>query len=185
MENRPLNNGLDLRRALRTFAKRSSVAIVSAVFAGASAWATSPASDLPISAASAAASAAVKACLKQGYFVSAAVVDSNGQLKAFARGDGSTPHTQDSSFRKAYTVATLGPVFDFKALSDFVSKVQGSPNATAFASLPNILLLAGGVAIQHNGRTIGALGVGGAPGGEKDEACAASALQEIRDQLPN
>lgn len=175
-----------IRLVLRAVVRSSSIAIACLAFGSAStAWSASRPTDFPIATASALANAAVKACLRQGYYVSAAVVDANGQLKAFARGDGSTPHTQDSSFRKAYTVATLGPVFDFTALGAFVSKVQGTPNSAAFASLPNILLLAGGIAIQRDGITVAALGVGGAPGGEKDEACATAALDVIRDQLPN
>lgn len=131
---------------------------------------------LPLARANAIASAAVAACKADGYAVSAAVVDSHGELVAFQKGDGSTPHTRNSSQRKAYTVVTLGPIFGFDRLGTFVARVTGKPDAEAIATLPDILLLAGGMAITDRGRLVGAVGVGGAPGGEKDESCAIRAL---------
>ncbi|MFG1420304.1 GlcG/HbpS family heme-binding protein [Roseixanthobacter liquoris] len=140
---------------------------------------------LPLALAMEAVGEAVRACGASGYDVSAAVVDASGETIAFAKGDHSTVHTKDTSFRKAYTVVTLGPIFKFESLGAFVEKMRGNPNAPAFASLPNILLLAGGVAVTANGESVAAIGVGGAPGGEKDEACAAAGLAKIKDRLPH
>lgn len=119
---------------------------------------------------------AISDCHAKNFKVSAAVVDANGQMIAFERGDGATPHTQTSSFRKAYTVATLAPIFGFSKLGDFVQKVGTTPQGAAIATLPDILLLAGAVAIVKDGVIVGALGVGGAPGGDRDEACAVEAV---------
>lgn len=140
--------------------------------------------DLPATLAVEAAAEAVRVCAERGYPVSAAVVDPSGEIKAFVKGDHSTVHTKTSSFRKAYTVVTLGPVFGFEALSAFVEKTRGGPNTAALASLPDVLMLAGGVAIRAKGETVAAIGVGGAPGGEKDEVCAAAGAAKIRDRLP-
>ena len=41
----------------------------------------------------------------------------------------------------------------------------------------------GGLPIQAAGAIIGALGIAGAPGGDKDEACAAIALKKISERL--
>ena len=41
----------------------------------------------------------------------------------------------------------------------------------------------GGVPINVGDDTIGAIGVGGAPSGEKDEACASVGLDKIHDRL--
>ena len=57
--------------------------------------------------ASEAALAAVADCTAKGYFVTAAVVDRAGHIKAMARGDNAGPHSVDSSRRKAYTTASL------------------------------------------------------------------------------
>ncbi len=140
--------------------------------------------DLPASLAVEAAIEALRSCEAAGYRVSVAVVDPSGEVKAAIKGDHSTVHTKDTSFRKAYTVVTLGPIFGFDTLSAFVERTKGNPAVPAFMSLPNVILLAGGVAVRAHGEIVAAIGVGGAPGGEKDEACAAAGLGKIADRLP-
>ena len=141
--------------------------------------------ELPLALANEAALEAVRACSEKGWPVSVAVVDVSGETRVLVKGDHSTTHTRTSSFRKAYTVATLGPVFGFDTLSAFVEKTRGGPSTQALASLPDILLLAGGVGVKAKGEIVAAIGVGGAPGGEKDEACAAAGLAKIADRLPH
>ncbi|SON56619.1 hypothetical protein HDIA_3078 [Hartmannibacter diazotrophicus] len=111
------------------------------------------------------------------------MVNADGVVKVQAKGDHSTIHTQDSSFRKAYTVITMGPIFGFDTTSEFVKKAAGNPSAPALVTLPNILLLAGGVAIRIDGEMVAAIGVGGAPGGDKDEACAMDGVKKIASRL--
>lgn len=130
-----------------------------------------------------AAAEAARVCADKGWPVSVSIVDTAGNVKLQAKGDGSTIHTRDSSYRKAYTVATMAPVFGFDTLGVFVDKLKTNPNAGAFATLPDIMLLPGAVAVKAHGEIIAAIGVGGAPGGEKDEACAAAGLARIRDRL--
>ncbi len=140
--------------------------------------------DLPVALAVEAATAALKACETAGYKVSVAVVDSSGETRAFLKGDHATVHTRETSFRKAYTTVTLGPVFGFDALGAFVEKARASPVAASFLTVPNIILLPGAVAIRAKGEIVAAIGVGGAPGGEKDEACAAAGAAAIKTRLP-
>lgn len=140
--------------------------------------------NIPLSLAIEAALEGVRVCEANGYKVSVAIVDTAGEMRAFAKGDNSTVHTKTSSFRKAYTVVTLGPIFAFDALGVFTEKVRNTPNASALASLPDVILLAGGVAIKARGEIVAAIGVGGAPGGDKDEACAQAGLAKIKDRLP-
>ena len=64
-------------------------------------------SVLPLSLAGKAIQASLDACKKDGYKVSASVVDRGGVLRAMARADGAGPHTVDSSRKKAYTAASL------------------------------------------------------------------------------
>ena len=45
------------------------------------------------------------------------------------------------------------------------------------------LLAAGGVVIKIGDEVIGAAGVSGAPGGEKDEACVQAGIEKVADQL--
>lgn len=41
----------------------------------------------------------------------------------------------------------------------------------------------GGLPIRAAGSLVGAIGVSGAPGGEKDEFCATSALKSVEERL--
>ncbi|WP_245334280.1 GlcG/HbpS family heme-binding protein [Bradyrhizobium guangdongense] len=131
-----------------------------------------------------AAAAAAQACEANDWPVSVSVVDAAGNVKLQAKGDHSTIHTKDSSFRKAYTLVTMGPLFDFDRLGVWVEKLKTNPYASTYATLPNMFLLPGAVAVRIKGEIVAAIGVGGAPGGEKDEACAAAGLAKIQSRLP-
>ena len=142
------------------------------------------ANALPLDLALEAAAEAAKSCAAQGWPVSVAIVDAGGNVKVQAKGDFATVHTKDSSFRKAYTQASMGPIFGFDRLGDWVEKLKTNPAAAALASIPNIIALPGAVAVRMRGEIVAAIGVGGAPGGDKDEACAQAGLNKIKDRLP-
>jgi uncharacterized protein GlcG (DUF336 family) len=139
---------------------------------------------LPLSLAIEAATEAIRSCEARGYAVSASVVDTSGIIKLQAKGDHSTIHTQDTSFRKAYTVATFGPIFHLDTSSQ-IAGLANNPSGPgpALTSIPNVLALAGAVAIKRNGEIVAALGVGGSPGGDKDEVCAEAGVAKIRDRV--
>jgi uncharacterized protein GlcG (DUF336 family) len=139
---------------------------------------------LPLSLAIEAATEAIRSCEARGFAVSASVVDTSGVIKLQAKGDHSTIHTQDTSFRKAYMVVTFGPIFKLDTSSQIagLSKNPSGPGP-ALTSIPNVLALAGGVAIKRNSEIIAALGVGGSPGGDKDELCAEAGVAKIRDRV--
>ena len=111
--------------------------------------------SLPLALAVKAATKAIATCASNGYPVSAVVVDPSGVIKLEAKGDHSTIHTTTAAFRKAYTVVTFGPIFRFDASSTFAELVAKNPNGAAFSTLPDILPLAGGVAIKANGEVVG------------------------------
>jgi uncharacterized protein GlcG (DUF336 family) len=46
-----------------------------------------------------------------------------------------------------------------------------------------ILMLEGAVAVRAGGALLGAVGVSGAPGGDKDEVCAREAVKAVQDRL--
>lgn len=164
----------------RTIETSLGLLLVAGILSSAPGAAAGERATLELARANTAVGAAIAACRADGYAVAAAVVDRNGELIAYQKGDGSTPHTSFSSMRKAYTVATLGPIFKFHELGAFVTKVAGKPEGQAIASLPDILLLAGAAAIVDKGEIVGAVGVGGAPGGDKDEACAKQAVAALK-----
>lgn len=162
---------------------RSWIAMLAFLTQGAGAQLVATRADLPLALALKSAHEAVKACEAAGYPVTVTVVDPAGLVKVVLKGDRSTVHTRDSSYRKAYTVVTMGPIFKFDTTSQFAERLRSNPSASALVSLPDILPLAGGVAIRWHGEIIGALGVGGAPGGDKDEACAQAGVVSIRENL--
>ena len=124
------------------------------------------------------AAATVAACSANGYAVAAAVVDHVGGLRALQRADNAGPHTLASSQAKAYTSAS--------AKSTTLAMMEGAqknPGGANLVYLPGFLLLGGGVPIKVGNEVIGGIGVGGAPDGEKDEACANAGLAKVADQL--
>jgi uncharacterized protein GlcG (DUF336 family) len=139
---------------------------------------------LPAALALEAAVEAERACAANGYAVTVVVVDVSGVIKIQYRGDHSTIHTRESAFRKAYTAITLGPIFKQETTSGLAKMLASSPAVPSFLTIPNVLFLPGGVDIMAGDEAVAAIGVGGAPGGEKDEACAQAGIVKIKDKLP-
>lgn len=139
--------------------------------------------SLPLALAVKAATKAIATCASNGYPVSAVVVDPSGVIKLQAKGDHSTIHTTTSAFRRAYTVVTFGPIFRFDASSAFAALAAKNPSGAALATLPDIALLPGGVAIKVGDEIVAALGVGGSPGGDKDEVCAQAGVESIKADI--
>lgn len=130
-----------------------------------------------------AAQEAIHSCEAKGYRISAAIVDVAGVERVLLRGDHSTVHTSETAFKKAYTIATLGPIFGTATTGELSEKVSKTPTGPALSTVSNIILLAGGVAIRSHGETLAALGVGGAPGGALDEACAVAGVARIQERV--
>lgn len=125
------------------------------------------------------ASAAVAACAANGHSVTAAVVDRAGQLRALQRADQAGPHTVAAARTKAYTSASAR-----NTTLAMMDNAQKNPGAANLVHLPGFLLLGGGVPIKTGNDTLGAVGVGGAPGGHLDEQCAVAALDSVKGLLP-
>jgi uncharacterized protein GlcG (DUF336 family) len=139
---------------------------------------------VPLSLALEAASESVRVCAQHGYFVTATVVDMDGTPQVAIRGDGATIHTAESSYDKAYTVVTLGPIFNFDTSGEFFNLTKINPFAPRLGSMRNVMALPGAVAFKSRNAIVGALGVGGAPGGDKDEVCAQAGVAKIAGRLP-
>ena len=125
-----------------------------------------------------AAQAAIASCKSQGWNVSVTVADRSGLPKLVLIGDGAGGVSREVTRRKAYTSALLGI-----STGDFAKRLA-TPNAfnpaiydSQMASGP------GGVPIKVGNETIGAIAAAGAPGGDKDEACALAGLAKISDRL--
>jgi len=140
---------------------------------------------LPLGTAIIAAQTAVDTCKANGYDVTATVVDVSGTPQVVLRGDHAVIHTKDSSFRKAYTVVTMGPIFHVDTTSGYIGVLSKYPPlvAQSLASTPNVTALPGGVAFKVGDETIAGLGVGGSPGGDKDEVCAQAGVAKVAELL--
>lgn len=121
---------------------------------------------------------AVQACAADKYNVTAAVVDRAGVLRALVRADNAGPHTVGAARAKAFTSASSRT-----PTSKMAENVAKNPAAAELVNIEDFLVLAGGVPIKAGDVTIGAIGVGGAPGGNLDEACAAAAIEKTAGQL--
>lgn len=125
-----------------------------------------------------AASATLEACQRQGHRVTVTVVDSTGLPKVILRGDGAGVHTVDASRRKAYTALSMR-----SSTLQLDERVRNTPAATGIRDIDQLLVLAGGLPISVATDVIGGIGVGGAPGGHLDEACAQAGVDKIKDRL--
>ena len=81
-------------------------------------------------------------------------------------------------------MVTLGPIFGFDTSGKLFDLVKTSPYAPRLATMTNVMALPGAVAFKSKNSIVGALGVGGAPGGDKDEVCAQAGLAKVADRLP-
>ncbi len=124
------------------------------------------------------AAAAVSACQANGYAVAATVVDRAGGIRPMQRADNAGPHTLAASERKAYTSASAK-----NATTAMMEGAQKNPGAANLVNIPGFLLLGGGMPVKVGNEVIGAVGVGGAPGGHLDDQCVAAALESVKDQL--
>jgi uncharacterized protein GlcG (DUF336 family) len=120
---------------------------------------------------------AIETCKGQGYNVSVNVLGRNGEVILGLRNELAGPATFENSMKKAFTART------FRIPSGkFAENVKGNPTAGALF-LANIVPAQGALPIVVDGDTIGSIGVSGAPGGDKDEACANAGFAKISDRL--
>jgi uncharacterized protein GlcG (DUF336 family) len=125
-----------------------------------------------------AAQAAIAACKAQGYNVSVVIADRTGTPKVVIVRDGPPGVGPEVARRKAYTAA-----LQRVSTGDFTKRVStpGAFNPGMFDS--TLSTGQGGVPIKVGEETIGGIAAAGAPGGDKDEACAVAGIDKIKDRL--
>ena len=65
---------------------------------------------------------------------------------------------------------------------EFAQRVKDNPTL-GVVHLAGVIAAQGALPIKIGDEIIGAVGVSGAPGGEKDEACAKAGIDKVADQL--
>lgn len=138
-----------------------------------------PARGLPLELALEAAKAAVETCKSQDQKVGVSVLDSSGEVRLVLAADGAAYRGVQNSALKAKAALAFqipsGQVAE-RARTD-------AAVATRLAANPSWLARAGAVPVSVGGTLIGAIGVGGARGSDKDEACAVAGLEKVRSRL--
>ena len=158
--------------------KSSTALVLTLVAAAASAQAVRSEKNMSLDLANQIASATVAACTANGHAVTATVVDRAGTVRAMQRADNAGPHTVAAAQQKAFTSAS--------AKNNTLAMMEGAqknPAAANLVYLPGFLLLGGGVPVKVGNEVIGAVGVGGAPGGQLDEQCAIAGIDKVKELL--
>ena len=140
---------------------------------------------LPLSVAIEAAQAALAKCTGDGFHVSVAVLGASGtELVAF-HDEKSTIHSSYSARQKAYTVLSYAFSDDGKypTTTDLVKRFEGTENLVRVLAIPGMLPSPGGALIKVGNEIVGAIGVGGSPGGTPDQVCANTGLDKIKPHL--
>lgn len=131
--------------------------------------------NLSLTQANALATSAIQSCAAKNYQVAVTVVDRAGVVKAVQRMDNAGPHTVKASEMKAFTALSAK-----NASGKVMEAAQSNAGAQNMRDIPGYLLLAGGLPVKEGDEVIGAIGIGGAPGGHLDEACAQAAIEGLK-----
>lgn len=135
---------------------------------------------IPTALAVEAASAANAACAASEYKTTAMVTDSAGVPIVVISNDGAAAITQRVAMSKAQAALkygiTSGEVVTKAAVDPaFAAEIKANP----LIDTPR----RGAVPIKAGAEVIGAFAVSGAPGGDKDEACALVGLAKVQDRI--
>lgn len=136
-----------------------------------------PTHRLSSDAANALALAAREECERIGWKVSVAVVDIDGVLQAFVRGDGAGVHTVQVAQDKAFTVAGFGV-----RTTVINERYKNFPPIHFFAKTPRLIAGEGALPIKMGNEVVGAIGVAGSTG--YDEHCDEAALEKVLHVKP-
>lgn len=133
--------------------------------------------DMPSDIAKSLVSTALKVCHSENKTGVVAVVDKGGNLVALQRDDNVGPHNTLAAQKKAYTA--LSTKSDTRELA---KKAASNPETQNLNTVPQLLLLGGGVPVKSGDMVIGAIGVAGTGGPADDQHCAQEAIKEVMNK---
>ncbi|RSU45425.1 heme-binding protein [Sphingomonas sp. S-NIH.Pt15_0812] len=123
------------------------------------------------------ANAAVASCRAIGKESVVAVVDRGGNLVALQRGEDVGPHNTLAAQRKAFTALSTK-----SSTSVLAQRAVDDPTSRNLVTMPELLLLGGGMPLAIDGNVIGGIGVAGSGGAVNDERCATQAIVQVLNQ---
>lgn len=125
-----------------------------------------------------AARAALESCRKSGYQVAVAVVDRSGVTQVLLRDRYAGPHTTDMAIDKAWSAVT------FRTNTSALAEATAAGKAmSGIRARPRVTAVGGGIVIEGAGALLGAIGVSGAPGGDRDDSCARAGIAAVQQNL--
>lgn len=120
----------------------------------------------------------MESCAKQTKPAAVVVLDQGGNVLASQRHESVGPHNLIAAQRKAFTaystkISTL----------QFMRNAQNNADSQNLTSLPELLLLGGGVPVIYKDQLLGAVGVAGSGGSVQDDQCAQQGIQAVLKQI--
>ena len=119
---------------------------------------------------------AIDACREEGYQISVVVVDRSGRTQVVMRDIFANQYMTQLAQAKANAVVLSNT-------SSSALRKNRADIAAELNLLDDLLVLDGGLPVTVAGSMIGAAGVSGAPGGDKDEACAQRGIDGVQERL--
>jgi len=119
---------------------------------------------------------AIDACREDGYQISVVVLDRSGRTQVVMRDVFANQYMTQLAQAKANAVVLSNT-------SSSALRKNRADIADELNLLDDLLVLDGGLPVMVAGSMIGAVGVSGAPGGDKDEACAQRGLDDVQEKL--
>jgi uncharacterized protein GlcG (DUF336 family) len=162
----------------RKFALLAAVAVVIAEVSPAGSQGVVMVRDVSYDMALVIAQTALEHCRQDNFKVGVSVVDRGGHVLVTLRDHGAAHHTVELAQRKAYTSRIFR-----QTSKEFSQRLRDNPISAGLGTTSGVLASVGGVPIKVNDEVIGGVGVSGAPGGDRDEACARAGLAKVADQL--
>jgi uncharacterized protein GlcG (DUF336 family) len=125
-----------------------------------------------------AAQAALVSCRKAGYQVAVAVVDRSGLPQVVLRDRYAGAHTTDMAVDKAWTAVSFRT-----STAALAEATEAGKPLSGIRTRPRVAPVAGGLMIEGGGTLLGGIGVSGAPGGDRDGACARAGIDAVQAQI--
>jgi len=122
--------------------------------------------------------AALNQCRKDGYQVAIVVLDRFSQPLVMLRDRFAPAGALGIARGKAWTAVTFS-----RDTREFVKGIKDGTLSAGLTGLRRVTPMVGGLVIQAGGSLLGGVGVAGASGGDKDEACAKAGLAAVQDKL--
>ena len=104
-----------------------------------------------------------------GKKVTIVVLDAAGNILMTTRGEGVGPHNTEAARRKAFTALSTKT-----GTLELMRNAAGSNDSKNLNTLPELLLLSGGMPVWYKGNVIGSIGIAGGGSAENDDLIAKS-----------